>query len=158
MVDPLRLAPEHLVITPIIPELGWDPVRVPILPLPHQIAEKVHAMTRTLRDGTPRTRVVKDLADLVLLSMIERPVAAEVRMALDAVFRAYNTHSLPGAIPTTPIVFEREFRLAAEDLGMTADLAEADKLVGQFLNPVLQGPARGIWDPTRRCWVDVHSS
>jgi len=123
---------------------------VPALPIPHQIAEKVHAITRMTKAGTPRTRVVKDLADPVLISTTERLPADDVRTAIHAVFDAYNTHPLPPMMPATPTEWARDYREAAEELRIPSDLAMADAMVGEFLNEVLVATARGVWDPTIR--------
>ncbi len=154
VLDPLRWTPDQLMVPDLFAELGFGPVTVPVLPIAHQIAEKVHAMTRLSKAGTPRTRVVKDLADLVMISAAEHPTAQDVRTAIEAVFRAYNTHPRPSAMPATPTDWAHDYHEVAQELGIPPDLATADSMVGEFLNPVLQGTARGVWDLVRRRWID----
>jgi hypothetical protein len=134
LVDPLRWAPDRIVVTDPFGDLGFGPLTVPTLPIPHQVAEKVHAITKLTREGRPRTRVVQDVADLVLIAMTERPTARETRAALTAVFAAYNTHPLPIAMPATPREWARDYRAAAEELRIPSDLDTADAVVGGFLN------------------------
>jgi hypothetical protein len=154
ILDPLRWTPDHVVIPGLFADLGFGPATVPALPIAHQIAEKIHAITRLSKAGTPRTRVVKDLADLVMISVAEHPTARDVQTAVDAVFRAYKTHPLPSAVPATPTEWERDYREIAQELGIPLGLATADSMVQEFLNPVLQETARGVWDPARRRWIE----
>ncbi len=151
IVDPLEWPPEQMVIADPLDERGGG-LTVPTLPLAHQIAEKVHAITRLTREGKPRTRVVQDVADLVLIATTERLAAAELRAALVAVFRAYNTHSLPAAMPSTPTEWARDYRVAAQELGIPPELERADAIVSGLLSGVLTDTARGTWDPTMLRW------
>lgn len=153
-LDPLRWTPDQVVAPALFAELGLGSVTVPTLTIAHQIAEKVHAMTRLLKTGVPRTRVVKDLADLVLISTAEHPAAHDVRTALEAIFHAYRTHPLPPRMPATPPEWTRDYHDIAEELRIASDLATADSMAGEFLDPVLQGTARGVWDPVRRAWSE----
>jgi hypothetical protein len=152
VVDPLHWPPDELVVSAVLDDPGFETVRVPALAIPHQLAEKVHALTRTLEDGTRRTRTVKDLADIVLFSLTEQPVAKDVRVALEAVFHAYGTHALPSTLPPTPAQWARDYRGMTELLGLPADLARADAMAGEFVNPVLTSAARGQWNRARRQW------
>jgi hypothetical protein len=152
VLDPLRWPPDQLIVSAILDGEEFGPLRVPTLPIAHQIAEKVHALTRTLDDGTRRTRTVKDLADIVLLSLIEEPGAGYLRAALDAVFRAYDTHPLPSALPPTPPAWARDYRDTADSLGLPEDLAAADRMAAEFINPVLSSRAGGRWDRRHRRW------
>ena len=153
-VDPLHWTPDRIMVADPFGDLGFGPLTVPTLPIPHQIAEKVHAITRLTREGRPRTRVVQDVADLVLIATTERPTARDIRTALTAVFTAYNTHPLPLAMPTTPREWARDYRAAAEELRIPSDLDTADALAGEFLNGVLQDTARGVWDSIGGRWRD----
>jgi len=133
-------------------DLGFGSLTVPALPIPHQIAERLHAITRLSKAGTPRTPVGKDLADLVMISVTERPTSEDMRTAIEAVFRAYNTHVLPVSMPTTPAEWARDYHDAAEALGIPTELEMADVMAGELLSPVLWGAAQGVWSPTQRRW------
>jgi hypothetical protein len=87
-----------------------------------------------------------------LLSLTEQPVAKDVRVALEAVFHAYGTHALPSTLPPTPAQWARDYRGMIELLGLPADLARADAMAGEFVNPVLTSAARGQWNRARRQW------
>lgn len=153
VLDPLRWPPDQLLVSAVLDDPDFGPFHIPALPIPHQLAEKVHALTRTLKDGARRTRAVKDLVDIVLLSLTEQPQAEDVRVALQAVFHAYGTHRLPGALPATPTVWARDYQEIAGPLGLPVELAAADLMAAEFLNPVLQSGAQGQWNRTRRQWA-----
>lgn len=152
VIDPLRLTPEPVVATAIVNAPEFEAITVPALPVPHQLAEKVHALTRTLDDGSRRSRSVKDLADILLMSATEQPDAADVHAALIAVFNAYDTHGLPAALPVTPAAWAGDYRMIAASLGLPEQLAVADAMVAEFMNPVLAGRADGRWDGALRQW------
>ncbi len=80
---------------------GVAPVTVPALPLATQVAEKLHAYTRTYEGGRPRTRT-KDLIDLALVAALFPLDAHELRTAIDTVFARRATHQPPDALPTPP--------------------------------------------------------
>jgi Nucleotidyl transferase AbiEii toxin, Type IV TA system len=65
VLDPLRWPPDQILVSAVLDDPDFGPLHVPALPIPHQLAEKVHALTRTLKDGARRTRAVKDLVDIV---------------------------------------------------------------------------------------------
>jgi predicted nucleotidyltransferase component of viral defense system len=121
-------------------------VRVPTLPLPVHVAEKVHAYTR--RYGAlqhPSTRV-KDLVDLVLLSVTSSFQAGALRSALRQTFDRRATHPLPAALPEPPPEWDMPYRRLAKDLAIPSSAAEAHRLSAAFLEPVL---ARDIDDQAR---------
>lgn len=151
-VDPLRLAPQPITVADPLQDIGFGPITVPALPIPQQIAEKVHAITKLTREGRPRTRVVQDVADLVMIATTERLVAQDIRHALVAVFDAYGTHALPTAMPGTPREWARDYRSMAAELRIPIELEVADALVARILNEILQDTARGAWDPRAGRW------
>ena len=73
-----HIAPETLEGPDYLAFIGARPIMVPALPLTIQIAEKLHALTRTYGSGAQSTRV-KDLTDLVLISSRLRKTFSTVR-------------------------------------------------------------------------------
>ncbi|MGI9003671.1 MAG: nucleotidyl transferase AbiEii/AbiGii toxin family protein [Pseudonocardia sp.] len=82
---------------------GVAQVRVPALPLETQIAEKLHAYTRTYESGRPSSRT-KDLVDIFLIVQL----AASTQQPSPVRSR----HRSPPAIPT-------RFRGSSRDLWRT---------------------------------------
>ncbi|HZL05345.1 MAG TPA: nucleotidyl transferase AbiEii/AbiGii toxin family protein [Coriobacteriia bacterium] len=92
-------AGEDLLTTPDL--LGFTdipPVAVPTLPLAAQVAEKLHAYTRTYEGARSSTRT-KDLIDLALIASMLPMDAAALRTEIDAVFARRGTHEPPAAVP-----------------------------------------------------------
>ena len=67
----------------LLAELGLGPVEVLVVPLERQLAEKLHAYTRTYNGGTTR---VKDLVDFILVRQHERLVAQRLKDAIRRTF------------------------------------------------------------------------
>jgi len=82
----------------LIPELG--PLKVPLIPLERQVAEKLHAYTRTYAGG-PTTRA-KDLVDLVLIRSFETVDAQRLRAEIRQTFAVRSTHAVPLLLPPPP--------------------------------------------------------
>jgi hypothetical protein len=153
VVDPLEWEPDFLPAPLSIPELGIGGFTIPGLPIPHTIAEKVHAITRTV-DGLERSRMAKDMADLALIARTERFAASAVRAALDAVFLAYGTHAMPAAMPLIADRWAGDYAEIAKELGLPPDSTVGHSLVSACLDPVLTGQARGMWDPDSQRWQE----
>jgi len=62
------------------------PLRVPTIPLPQHLAEKVQAYTRRYGPLQRPSSRVKDLVDLVLMAITSRFIAGEIRQALHFTF------------------------------------------------------------------------
>ncbi len=72
---------------------GIDPVEIEVVGLELQVAEKLHAYTRTY-EGRGSTRT-KDLVDLALIAELSTPGAAALRHGIEAIFSLRGTHPAP---------------------------------------------------------------
>jgi hypothetical protein len=70
------LAADTLTTPDLLASAGLGPVRVPVLPLERQVAEKLHAYTRTYEGDRPSSRT-KDLVDIVLIAELAALDAAK---------------------------------------------------------------------------------
>jgi len=77
------------------------PVTVPAIPLETQVAEKLHAYTRTYHDAQPSSRT-KDLVDLVLIAELASLDAVTLRRAIETTFAVRGTHPVPATLPAPP--------------------------------------------------------
>lgn len=125
---------------------------VPAISLETQVAEKVHAYTRTYERERRSTRA-KDLVDLVLITGL--PLDAEqLRCALTTTFQERATHPLPTILPGPPTEWRVPFGTLAESVGLPKDMMAAHAESARLLDPVLAGEIeRGRWEPKRRRWI-----
>jgi hypothetical protein len=131
---------------------------VPALALEQQVAEKVHAYTRTYGRGEPSSRV-KDLVDLVLVASFLVLVASflaleasRLRRALVVTFQDRGLQQLPATFSPPPADWAAAFRRHAAEVGIDPDLPTAHATVAALLDPVLGGLATGRWDPGTQQW------
>jgi hypothetical protein len=121
----------------LLTALGLDPFKVLLIPLERQVAEKLHAYTRTYRGGgTTRAR---DLVDLLLIRQYEHVDVGLLREAVQRVFHRRATHALPERLPPPPAALAVAYRREARGVSTVADLEEAHQLLAQWLDPVLAG-------------------
>lgn len=135
----------------LLADVGLGPIDVLLVPLERQIAEKLHAYTRTYNG--PSTRV-KDLVDFVIIRLFERADAQHLSAAIAQTFARRSTHPVPPRLPPPLADWERAYREEAEAVRITPALREAHELAAGWLDPILQGTARGRWDPERSAWAD----
>jgi hypothetical protein len=127
-------------------------VEVDAVPLELQVAEKLHAYTRTYEGGRASTRP-KDLVDLALISELSHLDAATLRREIDTVFALRDTHSTPESLPSPPAEWVTPFRRLAKEVGVPEDLAAGHRDAAALLDPILAGAiSSGRWDPARRRW------
>ena len=120
----------------LLAELGLGPIDVLLVPLERQVAEKLHAYTRTYRGGgTTRAR---DVVDLLLIRRHKRLKAVRLRDAILAVFRRRATHAVPVRLPPPPPTLALAYCKEAERLGVASGLDEAHKLLAGWLDPILE--------------------
>ena len=119
----------------LLAELGLDPFEVLLIPLERQVAEKLHAYTRTYRGGgTTRAR---DLVDLLLIG---RHAHVDVRLLQEAVRRVFHrraTHEVPERLPAPPAALAVAYRREARGVATVAGIEEAYQILAQWLDPVL---------------------
>jgi hypothetical protein len=88
---------------------GIEPVVVRVIPLELQVAEKLHAYTRSYEDARSSTRV-KDLIDLALIAELFTLDAAALRAAVDATFTTRGTHHPPRSLSPPPEDWRTPYR------------------------------------------------
>jgi len=134
----------------LLEELGLGPIQVLVAPLERQIAEKLHAYTRTYNGGTTRA---KDLVDFVLICRHARMDAHRLKDAIYSVFGRRGTHPVPDRLPAPPAELGVSYRREAIDVGIEPSSEAGYKLTAAWLDPVLACTASGAWDPDRAQWV-----
>lgn len=121
----------------LLAELGLGPIEVSLIPAERQVAEKLHAYTRTYRGGgTTRAR---DLVDLLLIHTHDRVDASLLRTTIQRVFHLRATHIVPERLPPPPRELAVSYRREAELVGLPPELDEVHQLLADWLDPVLQG-------------------
>lgn len=119
----------------LLATVGLDPFKVLLIPLERQVAEKLHAYTRTYRGGgTTRAR---DLVDLLLIRQYEHVDLRLLREAVQRVFDRRATHAVPERLPSPPTALAMAYRREARDVSAVAELEEAHQLLAQWLDPML---------------------
>lgn len=149
--DPLVEPVEYLQTPPLLQFADFSPTKVPCYPITQQIAEKLHAFTRTFQSG--ESSRVKDYVDILLLAGIRPIEGARLRQAIKATFEARQTHPIPMKLPEPPSGWERPFqRMAAEIQLEQQSIQEARIALERFINPALSDKPIGLWDPLYWRW------
>jgi hypothetical protein len=131
---------------------GIEPVEVEAVPLELQVAEKLHAYTRTYEGGRASTRP-KDLVDLALIAELSSLDASVLRGEIEAIFNLRDTHAPPFALPPPPADWAMPFRRLASEVGVPADLRAGHRDAAALLDPILGDEVTtGRWDPGHRQW------
>jgi len=118
--------------------LGLAPIDVLLIPLERQIAEKLHAYTRTYRGGgTTRGR---DLVDLLLIHAHAAIDAEHLAHAIQKTFEQRATHPIPATLPAPPRELAVSYRRAAAPVGLTTTLDEAHHQLAEWIDLILQRP------------------
>jgi hypothetical protein len=129
-----------------------EPVEIEAVGLELQIAEKLHAYTRTY-EGRGSTRT-KDLVDLALIAELSTPDAATLRGEIDGVFGLRGTHQVTLSLPPPPPDWATPYRRLAEEVGAAPTLEAGHGEAAALLDPVLVGEvSSGGWDPVGRRWL-----
>lgn len=149
--DPLGWQPERLKGRDLLSFVGIEPVEIPALPLEQQVAEKVHAYTRTYGDGRASSRV-KDLVDLVLVKTSLTLEASRLHRALEVTFESRGRQPRPLSLPPPPPDWAVAYRKYAIEVGINTEVRVGYSEAAALLDPVLGGLAKGRWDPKRGRW------
>lgn len=130
-----------------------DPVKTPTLPLELQVAEKVHAYTRSYGDsGAPSTRV-KDLIDLALIATAAALDAATLARALNETFEHRDQHEVPTSLPAPPAQWATPYGVLAGEVELPPRLTNGFAAASAMLDPVLTGTVTdGRWDHGQGRW------
>ncbi len=130
-----------------------EPVTIRVVPLELQIAEKLHAYTRTHKNERPSTRT-KDLVDLSLIAELSTLDAVRLKQAIDATFSSRAMDQLPTSLPPPPEDWRTPFRQLAQAVGVADDLKAGHATAAALLDPILSGEIkRGSWHPDTQHWA-----
>lgn len=147
------LTTETLGTEAILDFAGIQPVEVDAVPLALQVAEKLHAYTRTYEGRRTSTRT-KDLVDLALIAELSSLEASTLHREIETIFALRKTHPSPKALPSPPADWATPYRRLAEEVGAPGDLEAGHRAAVALLDPLLAGEiSSGRWDPTERRWT-----
>ncbi|MCL1599644.1 MAG: hypothetical protein M3094_10705 [Actinomycetia bacterium] len=111
------------------------------------------AMIDTYGDGAPSSRY-RDLVDLVLITTTQSVTAHDLRKALFSEY-AYRNLETPTTVMLPSQDWIAGYAGEAESVS-TLDIVDATaavNVVGKLLDPVLDGTAKGSWDPLELRWT-----
>lgn len=153
-VDVTVLAPEvwetEVALRPgLLADVGLGPIEVMLAPLERQVAEKLHAYSRRYNGESTR---VRDLVDLVIVRLFAPVDARRLRQEILRTFAQRATHAVPDVFPTPPANWARAYSDEARAVGIPTALPDAHRIVAGWLDPVLQGSAKGKWLPDQQRW------
>lgn len=151
-VDSISARPEEIETSDLLSFAGIEPLRVPALPLPQHVAEKVHAYTRAYGESGRASTRPKDLVDILLIAGIEPLNAGALRAALETTFSERNQQPLPATLPPPPEGWREPYARLAADVAVATNLESAHALASEFIDPILAGSAADTWDPLCRVW------
>jgi hypothetical protein len=119
-----------------------DGPRVPLFPLPYQVAQKLHACTE-VREAHDNDRF-RDIVDLLLLEeVLDDADLPAVRLACEEVFRLRGRHAWPPAIRVYPL-WPEGYRALTTAMGFpVTEVGDAVDLVGAFISRIAVAHAGG---------------
>jgi len=150
--DSISWTPDVIETSDLLSFADIERVRLPALPLPQHIAEKVHAYMRTYGASGRESTRPKDLVDILLIAS-SRLHAASLRNALEVTFAHREQQSLPASLPPPPANWREPYRRLATEVDVEADVDTAFTSAAEFLDPILAGSADGEWDPQYWRWA-----
>jgi len=132
---------------------GIEPVKVSVIALTQQIAEKLHAYTRIYEGGKPSSRP-KDLIDLVLIGGLFVIDAKQLQTDITKIFQKRASHPIPTRLPSPPATWNASFGQLAETIGIPSELDSAYMFVSRLLDPILSGQVTSrTWQPDTEKWI-----
>lgn len=147
------VASEVLTTEDLLSFAGIPPVEVDAVPLELQVAEKLHAYTRTYEGARASTRA-KDLVDLALIADLSVVDAEALHAAIRRTFARRDTHPMPAALPRPPEEWGTQFHRLAVEVGVPGELAAGYAEAASLLAPILSGEVTsGRWDAEHRRWM-----
>jgi Nucleotidyl transferase AbiEii toxin, Type IV TA system len=152
-VESISWTPDTIETSDLLSFAEIEPVRVPALPLPQHVAEKVHAYSRKYGASERESTRPKDLVDIVLIAASEPLDTASLRKALEVTFAEREQQPLPSSLPPPPASWTEPYRRLASEVEVEPDLDKAFALASEFLDPILASHATGAWDPHRKSWA-----
>ncbi len=120
----------------LLSALGLAPIDVLLIPIERQVAEKLHAYTRTYRGGgTTRGR---DLVDLLLIRAHATIDPHRLARAIQSTFEGRATHPVPPALPSPPRELAVSYRRDASPVGVATTLDDGYRELASWIDPILQ--------------------
>lgn len=157
--DPMVGSPDKVTAPDALSFAGIDPPVIPLYPIGTHIAEKLHAYTMPRPPGRENSRL-KDLADIALVAVEPALQPSSIHVSADIVlqalqttFSARKTHELPDHVPPPPESWRARYPRFRDDHALiwpTIDDVRSE--AAQFLEPILAGAARGIWNAATKIW------
>lgn len=128
-------------------------VDIPVIPAEAQLAEKLHAYTRSYGKIARQSTRVKDLVDQMVIITTAELDAAAMRTSCERVFQRRNTHALPERLPPPPAEWDRAYREVAKVAQIDPDMSMGYQTVSACLDPVLNRAVKtGRWSPATQKW------
>jgi hypothetical protein len=152
-VDSISTSPDTIETSDLLSFAGIERIRIPALPLPHHIAEKLHAYTRKYGQSGRESTRPKDLVDILLIAASEDLNAAALHEALDVTFSQREQQQLPSSLPPPPEGWREPYRRLATEVAVESELDNAFAEAASFLDPILAGRTEGTWDPQQWTWT-----
>jgi hypothetical protein len=132
--DPWLGTPVEIEVPSLLDFAGIPATTIRTIPGEQQLAEKVHAYTKSY-GSNPSSRV-KDLVDMALL--LQNGVdLEELRAVLEVIFRMRGTHEIPATLPPPPEAWRVPYARLASGLPVPPDLEAGYEFVAGMLMPVL---------------------
>ena len=142
---------ERLRFDPILEFAGIASTEVPCYPIPQQIAEKLHALTREYASG--KSTRGKDFVDILLLAGLGSIDGTRLSSAIDSTFTLRATHPVPQKMPSLSKTLRREYSRLADELGLRFDdFDAAEAALADFINPILHSNNPGMWNADNWTW------
>ncbi len=120
--DVIPEEPEWVTGHELLSFAGIPPARIPVLPLDHQFAEKIHAYSLPRERENSRAR---DLIDLALLIQQGLPPEERVLRALHATFERRGTHPLPTKLDSPPESWRETYATLAAEYDISVNTIDA---------------------------------
>lgn len=156
--DRISDAPDQLRGPALLAFADIEPATIPTAPLRQQLAEKVHAYTRTYGQGEASSRA-KDLIDIVLISGLEDLDLEELQGAVDATFAERGTHDLPEKLPHPPADWRDAYRRLATEVKVEIEPSAGYVRANALLAPILaRVTERRTWRVSQQRWNEPDSS
>ena len=109
---------------------GIEAPRMRMISAEQQLAEKFHAYSLPRKERLNSR--VKDLVDMLLLVEHRDFNAESFKVALQKVFRARNTHTIPASLDTPPDEWNPLYQALADECGIKQKMPQAFRELNQF--------------------------
>lgn len=145
--------PDAVETSDLLTFAGIEPMRIPALPLPQHLAEKVHAYTSTFGPSSRPSTRPKDLVDILLIAESQPIDATELHRALHDTFTERGRQRLPTNLPPPPANWAEPYQRLATEVNVEPTLDGAFTRAAAFLDPILAGRTHALWRPKEQNWM-----